>query len=240
MSRKAANLISAQVILKPECVLGLATGGTPVGVYSQLVDWYKKGDLDFSKVHTVNLDEYIGLPVTHPQSYRSFMNENLFRHVNIPVENTNVPNGNARNMEAECLRYETLIDSLGGVDMQLLGIGNTGHIGFNEPHDRFDTITHVVTLNEVTIQANARFFENDEAKVPRRAVTMGIRTIMKAQKIVLVANGANKAEILEKALFGPINPQIPASVLQLHRDVTVFADEAALAVIRDKHVQAID
>ena len=239
MSRKAANLLSAQVILKPDCVLGLATGGTPVGVYKQLVNWYEKGDLDFSMVHTVNLDEYIGLPVTHPQSYRSFMNDNLFNHVNIPIENTNVPNGNAHNMDAECARYEKLIDSLGGVDMQLLGIGNTGHIGFNEPHDRFDTTTHVVTLSEVTIRANARFFDS-EADVPRYAVTMGIQTIMKAQKIVLVANGENKADILEKALFGPINPQIPASILQLHRDVTVFADEAALKVIREKHPQAID
>ncbi|QNO17786.1 glucosamine-6-phosphate deaminase [Caproicibacterium amylolyticum] len=239
MSRKAANLLSAQVILKPDCVLGLATGGTPVGVYRQLIDWYEKGDLDFSKVHTINLDEYIGLPVQHPQSYRSFMNENLFKHINVPIENTHVPNGTAHNMEAECIRYEKLVESLGGVDMQLLGIGNTGHIGFNEPNDCFDTMTHIVTLKEVTIKANARFFDS-EADVPQQAITMGIQTIMKAKKIVLVANGENKADILEKALFGPIRPQIPASILQLHSDVTVFADEAALKVIREKHMQTID
>lgn len=239
MSRKAANLLSAQVILKPDCVLGLATGGTPVGIYQQLIDWYHKGDLDFSKVCTVNLDEYIGLPVRHPQSYRSFMQAQLFHHINIPIENTHVPNGCARNMQAECSRYEALIRSLGGVDMQLLGIGATGHIGFNEPHDRFDTTTHVVTLAARTRQANARFFASEE-EVPQQAITMGIQTIMRAEKIVLAASGANKAQILEQALFGPINPQVPASILQLHRDVTVFADEDALTQIRRLHPEAVD
>ena len=224
MSRKAANIISAQVIAKPDCVLGLATGSSPVGTYKQLIDWYNKGDIDFSNVTSINLDEYIGLDGSNDQSYRYFMNTNLFDHVNIDKANTFVPNGCAEDMDKECEAYDERIKAYGGIDLQLLGIGLDGHIGFNEPDDVFVKNTHVVDLDESTIEANARFFEsiND---VPRKAVTMGMGGIMNAKKILLVANGANKKEILEKAFFGPITPEIPASILQLHPDVTVIYSE---------------
>ncbi len=238
MSRKAANIISAQVILFPNSVLGLATGSTPLGVYNQLIEWYKKGDLDFSKVHSVNLDEYCGLSVEHEQSYRYYMNENFFHHINIPIENTNVPNGLAKDIDAECRRYDKVISSLGGIDLQLLGIGHTGHIGFNEPDEDFDKTTHCVRLKQKTIDANARFFASAD-EVPKYAVTMGIKAIMQAKKLLLVANGTNKADILYRSLFGSITPEVPASILQLHNDVTVVADEEALSVIRVKCPDAI-
>nr|WP_296263647.1 glucosamine-6-phosphate deaminase [uncultured Merdimonas sp.] len=228
MSRKAANIISAQVILKPDCVLGLATGSTPVGTYRQLVEWYKKGDLDFSEVHTVNLDEYKGLPADNDQSYYYFMHENLFDKVNIKAENTNLPNGMEADAEKECRRYEELIRSLGGVDLQLLGLGHNGHIGFNEPSQAFDKETHCVDLQERTIEANKRFFAS-AADVPRQAYTMGIGTIMRAKKILVVVSGEDKAETVAKAFFGPVTPEVPASILQLHPDVTVVADQAALS-----------
>ena len=220
MSRKAANIISAQVILKPNSVLGLATGSSPVGTYKQLIDWYNKGDIDFSQITTVNLDEYVGLAGDHEQSYRYFMNTNLFDHINIDKARTFVPNGMAEDMDAECERYENLIRSLGGVDLQLLGIGHDGHIGFNEPSTAFETTTHCVELNKMTIKANARFFGSED-KVPTHAVTMGIKTIMQAKKILLIANGADKKEIMEKALFGPVMPSVPASILQMHPDLTI-------------------
>ena len=233
MSRKAAALFYSQIHMKPDCVLGLATGGTPVGTYKQLIKWYEEGDLDFSKVKSVNLDEYIGLDGDHDQSYRYFMNNNLFNHVNIDKANTNVPNGKAEDMTAEALRYEALIESLGGIDMQLLGIGNNGHIGFNEPNDVFDGITHEVQLTQSTIEANARFFETID-DVPTRAISMGIATIMKAKKIVLVANGAKKADIIYETCFGPITPNVPASALQMHADCTIIVDEEAYATILAK------
>ena len=232
MSRKTANLISAQVILKPDCVLGLATGSSPVGAYMQLVDWYNKGDVDFSRVRTVNLDEYLGLPRENDQSYYYFMHQNLFDHVNIPVENTHLPNGMEPDSEKECRRYTELIQSLGGVDLQLLGIGHNGHIGFNEPGESFDKQVHCVNLTESTIEANKRFFASAE-DVPKQAYTMGIKTIMQAKKILIVASGEDKAEIVQKAFFGPITPQVPASVLQLHNDVTLVADEAALSKLSE-------
>ncbi|HCA28550.1 MAG TPA: glucosamine-6-phosphate deaminase [Ruminococcaceae bacterium] len=220
MSRQAANIISAQIILKPESILGLATGSTPIGIYKQLIEWYKKGDLDFSQVKTVNLDEYCGLSGDHDQSYRWFMNHNLFNHVNIDMANTNVPSGIADNLNQECERYDKLIKELGGVDIQLLGIGHNGHIGFNEPNDYFDKETHVVDLKQSTIDANARFFSsiND---VPKQAITMGIQSIMAAKKILLVASGPDKKDILEKAVYGPVTPLVPASILQMHPDLTV-------------------
>lgn len=220
MSRQAANIISAHVILKPDSVLGLATGSSPLGTYSQLIEWYKKGDLDFSQVKTVNLDEYCGLDGGHKQSYRYFMNHNLFDHVNIDARNTNVPNGRAVDFEKECARYDHLIQDLGGIDLQLLGIGHNGHIGFNEPSEAFDKGTHVVNLKESTIEANARFFDSEE-EVPKKAITMGIQAIMAAKKILLIASGPDKKDILEKALFGPVTPKVPASLLQMHTDLTV-------------------
>lgn len=230
MSRKAANIISAQVIMKPNCVLGLATGSTPIGTYDQLVEWYNKGDLDFSEVTTVNLDEYKGLPRTNDQSYYYFMHQHLFDRVNIDPERTNVPNGMEPDAEKECGRYEELIRSLGGVDLQLLGLGHNGHIGFNEPGEAFEKETHCVDLTESTIEANKRFFASAD-DVPKQAYTMGIKTIMQAKKILIVVNGENKANIVERAFFGPVTPEVPASILQLHNDVTLVGDEAALAKI---------
>ncbi|MCI8406467.1 MAG: glucosamine-6-phosphate deaminase [Oscillospiraceae bacterium] len=233
MSKKAAEIFAAQVILKPDCVLGLATGSTPVGTYEHLIEWYKAGILDFSQVKTVNLDEYVGLDETSDQSYRYFMNHNLFDHINIDKANTNVPNGKAPDIAAETDRYEALIKSLGGIDVQLLGIGNNGHIAFNEPHDAFDGRTHEVQLTESTIQANARFFASMD-DVPKRAVSMGIGTIMQARKIVLIANGPKKADIIYETCFGPITPNVPASALQLHPDVTIIVDEDAYAAVAAK------
>ena len=230
MSRKAANIISAQVIMKPNCVLGLATGSTPIGTYDQLVEWYNKGDLDFSEVTTVNLDEYKGLPRTNDQSYYYFMHQHLFDRVNIDPERTNVPNGMEPDAEKECGRYEELIRALGGVDLQLLGLGHNGHIGFNEPGEAFEKETHCVDLTESTIEANKRFFASAD-DVPKQAYTMGIKTIMQAKKILIVVNGENKADIVERAFFGPVTPEVPASILQLHNDVTLVGDEAALAKI---------
>lgn len=230
MSRKAANIISAQMIMKPNCVLGLATGSTPIGTYDQLVEWYNKGDLDFSEVTTVNLDEYKGLPRTNDQSYYYFMHQHLFDRVNIDPERTNVPNGMEPDVEKECGRYEELIRSLGGVDLQLLGLGHNGHIGFNEPGEAFEKETHCVDLTESTIEANKRFFASAD-DVPKQAYTMGIKTIMQAKKILIVVNGENKADIVERAFFGPVTPEVPASILQLHNDVTLVGDEEALAKI---------
>ncbi len=229
MSRKAANIISAQIIMKPDCVLGLATGSTPVGAYRQLVEWYEKGDLDFSEVTTVNLDEYRGISRDDPQSYYYFMDENLFRKVNIRRERTFLPDGMEEDAEAACRKYNEIIHSIGGVDLQLLGLGHNGHIGFNEPGIAFETETHCVTLTERTIKANMRFFLS-EGDVPRQAYTMGIKTIMSARKILVVVSGEDKAEIVRKAFLGPVTPQIPASILQLHNDVTLVADEAALSL----------
>lgn len=231
MSRIAANIISAQIILKPDCVLGLATGSTPVGTYENLVEWYKQGDLDFSQVTSVNLDEYKGLSGNNDQSYRYFMNKNLFDHVNIDKSRTFIPNGLEPDSEKASKEYDAIIESVGGVDLQLLGIGHNGHIGFNEPADEFCKGTHCVDLTASTIEANKRFFEKEE-DVPRQAYTMGIGTIMKAKKILLVASGADKAEIIAKSLTGPVTPQVPASILQFHNDVTVVCDEAAFSKLK--------
>ena len=214
MSRKAANIISAQVIMKPNCVLGLATGGSPVGTYAQLVDWYNKGDLDFADVTTVNLDEYRGLPRTHEQSYWYFMQENLFKHVNVKPDRIHVPDGSNPDAEAACREYDQIIQDVGGIDLQLLGIGVDG-----------------VDLTESTIEANKRFFDNNVDLVPKQAYTMGIKTIMQARKVLMVANGANKAEIIKKAFFGPVTPEVPASILQMHPDFILVGDEEALALV---------
>lgn len=238
LSRKAANIISAQIIMKPNCVLGLATGSSPIGTYKQLVDWYKKGDLDFREVHTVNLDEYKGLGGENKESYRFFMNSNLFDQVNIDKQNTNVPNGLATDAEAECDRYNKLIRQLGGIDLQLLGIGHNGHIGFNEPEEAFEKETHLVTLTESTIEANARLFDKQE-EVPRYAFTMGIKSIMQAKKILIIASGEDKAQIMRDAFFGPVTPKIPASILQIHNDLTIVADEAALSLTNLKGNQMV-
>ncbi|MBS6396506.1 MAG: glucosamine-6-phosphate deaminase [Clostridiales bacterium] len=228
MSRKAANVISAQVILKPDCVLGLATGSTPIGTYKNLIKWYEQGDLDFGDVTTVNLDEYKGLPRENDQSYYYFMHSNLFDFININPDRTNLPDGTNPDAEQECARYEEVIRETGGVDLQLLGLGHNGHIGFNEPADTFEQDTHCVDLQERTIEANKRFFASVD-DVPKQAYTMGIGTIMRAKKILVVISGEDKAETVKKAFFGPVTPQVPASILQMHPDVTIVADEAALS-----------
>lgn len=230
MSRMAANIISAQVILKPDCVLGLATGSTPIGTYENLIQWFKKGDLDFSQVTSVNLDEYKGLPSDNDQSYRYFMNEHLFNHVNINKERTFVPDGTEPDAAKACEAYNNIIKEVGGIDLQLLGLGHNGHIGFNEPADEFEKETHCVDLAESTIEANKRFFTSADM-VPKQAYTMGIKTIMQARKVVVVVSGADKADIVKKAFFGPVTPQVPASILQLHNDFTLVGDEAALSKI---------
>lgn len=228
MSRKAANIISAQLIMKPNCVLGLATGSTPIGTYKQLVERYKKGDLDFSEVTTVNLDEYKGLTKDNDQSYYYFMHDNLFNHVNLQKGRSFLPDGTEPDSEKACRDYNAVIRQAGGIDLQLLGLGNNGHIGFNEPADRFPQETHCVDLTPSTIEANKRFFEKAE-DVPRQAYTMGIGTIMSAKKILLVVSGAGKAKILRDSLYGPVTPEVPASILQFHKNVYVVADEAALS-----------
>ena len=218
MSRRAANIISAQVICKPDSVLGLATGSSPLGIYKQLIEWYNKGDIDFSKVTSVNLDEYCGLAPTHDQSYRYFMDTNFFDHINIDKFKTFVPNGLTEDWEHECSNYDKLIENLGGIDLQLLGIGFNGHIGFNEPSDHFDIHTRRVELTPSTIEANSRFFPN--GGMPTHALTMGLKPILSAKSILLIA-GPEKYDIVKRAFTGPVTPEVPASILQLHNNVTV-------------------
>ena len=227
MSRKAASILAAQVIRKPDCVLGLATGSTPIGTYQNLIQWYRDGILDFSQVKSVNLDEYVGLSPTHDQSYRYFMQTNLFDHINIDPANTNVPNGMADDPEAACKEYNQIIRDMGGIDIQVLGMGHNGHIAFNEPDDHFPLGTHVVDLQESTINANARFFASKD-EVPKKAMTMGIGNIMSAKQILVVVNGEGKADIVKKAFTGPVTPTVPASILQFHPNVIVVGDKAAM------------
>jgi glucosamine-6-phosphate deaminase len=228
MSEKAAAILIAQVVLKPDSVLGLATGSTPIGTYNQIVKGYEKGKVDFSEIATVNLDEYKGLDREDEQSYYYFMNKHLFNRINVDKERTYLPNGMELDSQKECEDFERVIEKLGGVDIQVLGIGHNGHIGFNEPSNAFERITHCVDLALETIEANKRFFDSAE-EVPKQAYTMGIGTIMKGKKILLLATGKEKADILAKALCGEITPQVPASILQLHPDVVLIADQEALS-----------
>lgn len=228
MSLRAARIIAAHVLENPACVLGLATGSTPIGLYQKLIERYNDGVLDFSEVRSANLDEYVGLSGEHDQSYRYFMQHNLFDHINIKRENTNVPNGKAADLAVEGAHYDALIRSLGGIDIQLLGLGRNGHIGFNEPCDRFIPGTHEVDLTQSTIDANARFFENIDM-VPRKAITMGIGNIMQAKQVLVVVSGADKADAVYAAFRGSVTPECPASILQLHPNVILVGDEAALS-----------
>lgn len=228
MSRRAAGIIAAQITLKPQSVLGLATGSSPLGTYQQLIEWHRQGVLDFSAACSVNLDEYCGLAVDNEQSYHAFMHQNFFDHINMNPAHIQLPDGLAADMAAECARYERLIEEYGGIDLQLLGIGRNAHIGFNEPGDCFVKDTHQVTLTESTIAANTRFFEREE-DVPRQAVSMGMGAIMRAKRILLIASGADKADAIAASCFGPVTPGVPASILQLHPNVTIIADEAALS-----------
>jgi glucosamine-6-phosphate deaminase len=228
MSKQGASILAAEVMLKPNCVLGLATGSTPIGTYEQLIERYNRGEVDFSQIATVNLDEYKGLEKEDDQSYYYFMNNHLFDGINVDQKRTYLPDGMALDSEKECERFENLIEELGGVDIQVLGIGHNGHIGFNEPSSVFEKVTHCVDLAEETIEANKRFFDSAD-DVPGQAYTMGIGTIMKAKKILLLVYGVEKAGILAKALLGDITPEVPASILQLHPDVILVGDEEALS-----------
>ena len=230
MSRKAARIIAAQVKLKPQSVLGLATGSTPVGTYKELIRFHHDEELDFSQVTSVNLDEYYGLSPEHDQSYRFFMQTNLFDHINIDLAHTHVPDGLAQDIEKSCSDYDALVTELGGTDIQVLGIGDNGHIAFNEPDDYFHAETHLVDLDQKTIKANARFFES-EADVPRQAITMGMRSILNSRLILMLASGAGKAHAIERMLQGPVDPQLPASILQLHQNVMLIADQVALSLL---------
>ena len=232
VSRKAANIIAAEIQLKPDCVLGLATGSSPIGTYKELIAKFESGDLDFSQVRTVNLDEYVGLDKDHDQSYAYFMRTNLFDHVNIDQTNCNIPSGMNPNAEEECARYDAVLESFGGADLQLLGLGPNGHVGFNEPGDAFVKGTNKVELTASTIDANQRFFATRE-DVPTHAYTMGIGAIMTAKRVLMVANGKNKAQAIKDCFFGPIKPQAPGSILQLHPDFILVADEEALSLVKD-------
>ena len=226
MGKKAASLVSSQIILKPDSVLGLATGGTPLGMYKELINLYNKKEIDFKLVKTFNLDEYFGIGKENNQSYYYYMINNLFKFIDIPEENINMPNGSAKDIMEECIRYEKAIRQAGGIDIQVLGIGTNGHIGFNEPDVNFEAQTHLVKLEESTIQANSIYFKTKE-EVPTTAVSMGIKTIMNSRKIVLLANGYSKADAIYGTINGKINPNLPASILQLHPDVTLILDKDA-------------
>ena len=231
MSKVAAKEMAEDIKRNPEIVLGLATGGTPVGMYKELIRMYNEGELDFSKVTSINLDEYVGLAGDHDQSYRYFMNTNLFDHINIDKNNTFVPNGLAENVEEECMAYDSRIQDMGGIDLQLLGLGANGHIGFNEPGEALSVGTHLTDLKESTIEANARFFDSID-DVPREAITMGLGGIMKAKKIMVIASGEGKAEVVKAMMSGKITTEIPATMLQMHRDVILIVDEDAAKLLK--------
>lgn len=231
MCRRAANILSACVILEPDCVLGLATGSTPLGIYDQLAQWCARGDLSFAAVHTVNLDEYRGLAPQHPQSYRYFMQSHFFDRIDIDPANTELPDGLADDPAAECTRYDAVLRRAGAPALQLLGLGHNGHIGFNEPADAFALGTHLVDLTASTISANTRFFAS-EGEVPRQAYTMGIAGILSARRVLVAVSGADKADAVARSFAGPVTPQVPASILRLHPDVTLVGDTAALAELK--------
>lgn len=236
MSKKAADIVASQIILKPESVVGLATGGTPVGFYNELIKIHKDGKFSFKEVKTFNLDEYYGLDKDNTQSYHYYMMKNLFNHIDINIENINIPSGTAKDIEVECKAYEARIKNAGGIDIQVLGIGTNGHIGFNEPDVKFEAITHLVKLDEETIEANSRFFNSIE-EVPKSAISMGIKTIMHAKKIVLLASGIEKAKVIERMMNGDITPDLPASILQLHPDVTLILDKDAASELIEEDIK---
>ena len=233
VSKKAAQMILSQVTLKPNSVLGLATGSTPIGMYENLVKLNKSGDIDFSEVRTFNLDEYYNLPKESDQSYHYFMYQNLFNHININPANIHIPNGMTNDVDAECERYDSLIKEAGGVDIQVLGIGNNAHIGFNEPTVNFEKGTHLVELEESTIEANSRFFDNIE-DVPKKAITMGVGSIFKSKKILLIATGENKAEAIYNTVYGKVVPEVPASILQFHSDIVLILDKDAAKLLKEE------
>lgn len=233
MSAATAIYIKKAILANPSLVLGLATGSTPLGTYQELVRLHRKANLNFSGVTTFNLDEYIGLAADHPQSYRFFMDQNLFGKINLLPKNIYIPNGMAQDLEEHCRWYEQQIKRHGGIDLQILGIGRDGHIGFNEPGSPFDSRTRVVNLDEITIQDNARFFDSSK-QVPHQAITMGLATIMEAREILFLANGTHKAKIVARALQGPVTPKVPASFLQKHPRLTAILDQEAASLVNKK------
>lgn len=238
LSKKAAQIIGSQMILEPKSVLGLATGSTPIGMYKNLIKMYEEGLIDFSNIKTFNLDEYYQLPIDNDQSYHYFMDENLFNHINIKRENIHVPNGMIDDIEAECVAYDQMIDDNGGIDIQVLGIGNNAHIGFNEPTINFNKGTHVVTLDESTRIANARFF-NSLDEVPTKAITMGTGSIFKSKKIMLLASGKNKAEAIYNTVHGKVTPEVPSSILQFHKDVILILDKEAASLLNENDYEVM-
>ena len=238
LSKKAAQIIGSQIILEPKSVLGLATGSTPVGMYQNLIKMYEEGLIDFSKITTFNLDEYYKLPIDNNQSYHYFMDENLFNHINICRENIHVPNGMAEDIETECTSYDKMINDIGGIDIQVLGIGNNAHIGFNEPTINFNKGTHVVTLDESTRKANARFF-NSLDEVPTKAITMGTGSIIKSKKILLLASGKNKAEAIYNTVHGKVTPEAPSSILQFHQNVILILDKEAASLLKEDDYELV-
>lgn len=231
LSKKAAQIVGSQMILNPKSILGLATGSTPIGMYKNLIKMYEEGLIDFSKTTTFNLDEYYQLPINNDQSYHYFMDENLFNHININRENIHIPNGMADDIDAECVLYDKMIDD-NGIDIQILGIGNNAHIGFNEPTINFNKGTHMVTLDESTREANARFF-NSIDEVPTKAITMGTGSIFKSKKILLLASGINKAEAIYNTVHGKVTPEVPSSILQFHKDVIIILDKEAASLLNE-------
>ena len=238
LSKKAAQIIGSQIILEPKSVFGFATGSTPEGMYKNLIKMYKEGLIDFSKITTFNLDEYYQLPIDNEQSYHYFMDKHLFNHININRENIHIPSGMSNDIEAECDLYEKMIDNKGGIDIQVLGIGNNAHIGFNEPTINFNKGTHVVTLEESTRKANSRFF-NSIDEVPTKAITMGIGSIFKSKKVLLLASGKNKAEAIYNTVHGKVTPQVPSSILQFHKDVIIILDKEAGSLLNENDYEIL-
>ncbi len=230
MSIKAATIVASQVILKNSAVLGLATGSTPEGMYARLVQMYKEGTVDFSEVKSFNLDEYIGLAPDHHQSYNYYMHQHLFNHINIASDNIFIPDGKTEDIELFCKEYDETIAAAGGIDIQVLGVGVNGHIGFNEPDRHLETGTNAVFLTQETIDSNSRFFAMIE-EVPRRAITMGMKSIMHARRIILLASGLNKAPIIKEMVNGRVRTEVPASFLQLHREAILVLDREAASLL---------
>ncbi|NFI04560.1 MULTISPECIES: glucosamine-6-phosphate deaminase [unclassified Clostridium] len=238
LSEKAAQIIMSQITLKSNSILGLATGSTPIGMYKKLVEMYENKMIDFSDVKTFNLDEYQNLPISNDQSYHYFMDDNLFNYINVKRENIHIPNGMANDIENECVKYDNLIKEAGGIDIQVLGIGNNAHIGFNEPTVNFEKKTYVVELEESTKIANARFF-NSLDEVPSKAITMGIGSIFESKKIMLLATGENKAKAIYDTIYGKVTPEVPASILQFHDDLIVILDKEAASLLNPKDYKVV-
>ncbi|KFX58686.1 glucosamine-6-phosphate deaminase [Clostridium botulinum] len=238
LSEKAAQIIMSQITLKSNSILGLATGSTPIGMYKKLVEMYENKMIDFSDVKTFNLDEYQNLPISNDQSYHYFMDDNLFNYINVKRENIHIPNGMANDIENECIKYDNLIKEAGGIDIQVLGIGNNAHIGFNEPTVNFEKKTYVVELEESTKIANARFF-NSLDEVPSKAITMGIGSIFESKKIMLLATGENKAKAIYDTIYGKVTPEVPASILQFHDDLIVILDKEAASLLNPKDYKVV-